>query len=184
MMQTLFGRIAMAVLLAITLAGGFTIWQQHGQLQTATTRLNEFTQANAELTTANQLQAGQLLAMQRNAESQATATLQLTDRLDHIDSQSSANAVKLETAIHATPAAIAWGSTAIPADVASLLDTTTDRTASTPTGQQPMPASDSLPLAGTGTEDQQAASGKPAAAPDSTGTLRGADRQHQELPAP
>ena len=184
MMQTLLGRIAMATLLAITLAAGFTVWQQDGQLQTATTRLDEFTQANASLTTANQLQASQLVAMQRNAESQASATLQLADRLDRLDRQSSANAVKLEAAIHATPAAIAWGSTAIPADVARLLDTTADRTASTTAGQQPMPASDSLPPAGTGTEDQPAAGGKPAAAPGSTGALRGADRQHQELPAP
>lgn len=176
MMPTLFGRIVMATLLAVTLAAGFTIWQQHGQLQTATTRLNEFTEANASLTTANQLQASQLVAMQRNADSQASATLQLADRLDRLDRQSSANAVKLEAAIHATPAAIAWGSTAIPADVARLLDTTTDRTASTPTGQQPLSASDSLPPAGTGTEDKQTAGRKPAAAPDSTGALRGADR--------
>lgn len=120
MMQTLFGRIAMFTLLAITLAAGFTAWQQHGQLQTASTRLDEFTQANAELTTANQLQASQLVAMQRNADSQAAATLQLADRLDRIDRQSSTNAVKLEAAIHATPTTIAWGSTAIPADVARL----------------------------------------------------------------
>ena len=184
MIPTLFGRIAMATLLAIALATGFTVWQQDGQLQTATTRLNEFTQANASLTTANQLQASQLVTMQRNADNQATATLQLADRLDRLDRQSSATAVKLEAAIHATPAAIAWGSTAIPADVARLLDTTTDRTASAPAGQQPMPASGSLPPARTGTEDQQAAGGKPAAAPGSTGALRGADRQHQELPAP
>jgi cytoskeletal protein RodZ len=184
MMQTMFGRIVMAALLAVTLAAGFTLWQQHGQLQTATTRLSEFTSVNASLTTANQLQASQLVAMQRNADNQAAATLLLADRLDRLDRQSSANAVKLEAAIHATPAAIAWGSTAIPADVARLLDTTTDRTASAPAGQQPMPASDRLPTAGTGTEDQQATGGKPAAAPDSTGALRGTDRQHQELPAP
>jgi len=184
MMQTLFGRIAMFTLLAITLAAGFTVWQQHSQLQTASNRLDEFTQANAELTTANQLQASQLVAMQRNADSQAAATLQLADRLDRLDRQSYANAVKLEAAIHATPAAIAWGNTAIPADVARLLDTTATGAASAPTGQHSLPAGDSLPTAGTGTEDQQAAGGKPAAAPDSTGALRGADRQHQELPAP
>jgi hypothetical protein len=51
MMQTMFGRIVMAALLAITLAAGFTLWQQHGQLQTANTRLSEFTEANASLTT-------------------------------------------------------------------------------------------------------------------------------------
>jgi LysB family phage lysis regulatory protein len=182
--MTLFNRIALPALIVLLFVSGFAIRIQDSQLKAAQARMAEFTQANASLTTANQLQASQLVAMQRNAESQAAATLQLADRLDRLDRQSSANAVKLEAAIHATPAAIAWGSTAIPADVARLLDTTTATAASSPAGKQSLPTGDSLPTAGTGTEDQPAAGGKPAAAPDSTGALRGADRQHQELPAP
>ncbi|OHX19836.1 hypothetical protein BI344_16445 [Chromobacterium sphagni] len=164
MMAALARRFAGTLLIALALLAGFTLWQQRDQLQRQAAELATATQDSARLATLNQLQAEQLAAQAIDIKLQAAASRELAEQVAALSRKHAAAAAKLEAAIHATPAAAAWGSAAIPADLARLFDTTAPAGAA-PAAAATLPGGDGLSAAGAGANHQPATGRQLAAAP-------------------
>ncbi|SUX53666.1 Uncharacterised protein [Chromobacterium vaccinii] len=152
-----FIRSVLAILIAAALLAGLAIWQQRGQLQRQAVELDAAQRDNAMLAERNRAQGEQLAAQDIDIKLQAAASRELAGQLSALSRQHAAAAAKLEAAIHATPAAVAWGSAAIPGPVARLFDTTGHADAAAPAADHALPGGDGLPAAGAGTNQQRPA---------------------------
>ncbi|MBM2883183.1 hypothetical protein JFK97_02160 [Chromobacterium phragmitis] len=156
-------RLLLNLLLAAALLAGYTLWQQHGQLQRQASSLSAALRNSATQAERNRAQAAQLAAQAAAIQQQQAANRELASQLSALSRQHAAAAAKLEAAIHATPDAVAWGRAAIPGPVARLLDTTGQPAA--PAADPALPDGDGLRPAGAGAEDQRPAGGQLATTP-------------------
>nr|WP_199153815.1 hypothetical protein [Chromobacterium sp. ASV23] len=163
-LMPLIRRLLLNLLLAAALLAGYTLWQQSGQLQRQASSLAAALRDSATLAERNRAQAEQLAAQDAAIQQQQAANRELASQLSALSRQHAAAATKLETAIHATPAAAAWASAAIPEPVARLLDTT-GQPAFAPAADPALPDGDALRAAGAGADHQHPAGGQLAATP-------------------
>ncbi|UTH73350.1 hypothetical protein NKT35_17685 [Chromobacterium sp. IIBBL 290-4] len=156
-------RVLAVILLTAALLAGYTLWQQSRQLQGQAASLAAAQRDAATLAERNRAQGEQLAAQDIDIKLQIAASRELAGQLSALSRQHAAAAAKLEAAIHATPAAAAWASAAIPEPVARLLDTAGRPSATI--ADPALPSSDGLRPAGADAQDQRPAGGQLAATP-------------------
>nr|WP_106076007.1 hypothetical protein [Chromobacterium amazonense] len=161
MLPSLLFRLLLGAACAAALLAGYTLWQQNGQLQRQASNLSAAKRDSATLAERNRALAEQLAAQDATIQQQQAANRELASQLSALSRQHAAAAAKLEAAIHATPAAAAWASAAIPGPVARLLDTTGQPAAHA--ADPDLPGSDGLRPAGAGADHQRPAGGQLAA---------------------
>ncbi|OHX15323.1 hypothetical protein BI343_02980 [Chromobacterium amazonense] len=164
MFPSLLSRLLLGAACAAALLAGYTLWQQSGQLQRQAASLSAAQRNSATLAERNRAQAEQLAAQGAAIQQQQAANRELASQLSALSRQHAAAAAKLEAAIHATPAAAAWGSAVIPDPVARLLDTT-GQPAFAPTADPDLPDGNGLRPTGVGADHQRPAGGQLAATP-------------------